>query len=84
MMGRHQKALSRFLSKPRDFSWRELVTLLAGFGWEVRPGGRTGGSRVRFVHPERGPICLHKPHSGKLKQYQLEQVIELLREEGLT
>ncbi|MCP4654807.1 MAG: type II toxin-antitoxin system HicA family toxin [bacterium] len=82
-MGRREKLLTRFLSKPRDFTWQELVTLLAGFGYKARRGGKTGGSRVRFVHLERGPICLHKPHPGHLRRYQLEQIIELLREEGL-
>ena len=82
-MSRREKLLKRFLAKPRDFSWRELETLLAGFGYELRSGGRTGGSRVRFVHPENGPISLHKPHRASLKQYQLEQIRALLEEEGL-
>jgi len=82
-MGRREKLLRRFLSKPWDFTWRELVTLLASFDYKVRRGSKTGGSRGRFIHPERGPICLHKPHSGHLRQYQLEQIIDLLREEGL-
>ena len=82
-MSRRGKLLKRFLTKPRDFSWRELQTLLEGFGYEPRSGGRTGGSRVRFIHPKAGPISLHKPHRGSLKQYQLEQIRTLLEEEGL-
>ncbi len=82
-MSRREKLLKRFLAEPRDFSWRELEALLVGFGYELRSGGRTGGSRVRFVHSENGPISLHKPHRGSLKQYQLEQIRALLEEEGL-
>ncbi len=82
-MGRREKLLKRFLARPQDFSWLELETLLAGFGYEISSAGRTGGSRVRFVHPENGPIRLHKPHRGSLQQYQLEQIRALLEEEGL-
>ncbi len=83
-MSRREKLLERFLARPRDFSSRELETLLAGFGYQLRSGGRSGGSRIRFVHPTNEPITLHKPHRGSsLKQYQLEQIRTLLEEEGL-
>jgi HicA toxin of bacterial toxin-antitoxin, len=82
-MSRREKLLRRFLAGPRDFTWQELVTLLEGFGYQPEPGGRTGGSRVRFVHPERGPISLHRPHPGDVRRYQIEQVRALLEEEGL-
>ena len=79
-----EKLLKRFLAKPQDFTWQELVSLLNGFGYEVIKGGKTCGSRVRFIHPKRGIIILHKPHpSTVLKRYQLEQVEETLRSEGL-
>lgn len=82
-MSRRDKLLRRFLSGPRDFTWRELVRLLEGFGYERKAGGRTGGSRVRFVHPERAPISLHRPHPGNVRRYQIEQVRGHLEEEGL-
>jgi len=79
-----EKLRQRFLSKPRDFTWRELVTLLKGLGYRPRDGGATGGSRVRFVHPDRPPLLLHRPHpSPVLKRYQLDQIEEVLRTEGL-
>lgn len=46
-MARRDKLLLRFLSKPKDFTWQELVTL------------------------------------SVLKRYQVEQIEEMLRGEGL-
>ena len=83
-MTKRDKILRRFLAKPKDFSWGELVTLLKGFGYEQVGGGKTGGSRVRFLHPDRPPVILHRPHpTPVLKRYQLDQVEEALKGEGL-
>jgi len=57
---------------------------LSGFGYILTKSGKTGGSRVKFIHENLPPIILHKPHPTKvLKKYQLEQIEETLREEGL-
>jgi hypothetical protein len=83
-MSQHGKLLKRFLEKPKDFTWMELKTLLSGFGYEEASGGKTGGSRRRFVHGERAPIILHKPHPGnELKSYQVTQIITYLKVEGI-
>jgi hypothetical protein len=83
-MARRDKLLLRFLSKPKDFTWQELVTLLEGLGYSKAAGGKAGGSRVRFVHADHPPISLHRPHSRPvLKRYQVEQIEEVLRGEGL-
>jgi HicA-like toxin of HicAB toxin-antitoxin system len=83
-MARRDKLLIRFLSKPKDFTWQELVALLEGFGYSRAGGGKSGGSRVRFVHADRPPISLHRPHPRPvLKRYQVEQIEEVLRGEGL-
>lgn len=83
-MSRQEKLLQRFRGKPADFSWSELKTLLAGFGYDVAAGGRTGGSRTRFVHPDLPPILLHRPHPVPvLKRYQIEQLLEFLQKEGV-
>ena len=83
-MGQHEKLLERLLRKPKDFTWSELQRLLAGLGYEEVSGGKTGGSRRRFVHQERGPIILHKPHPGnELKSYQVAQIITHFKDEGL-
>jgi HicA toxin of bacterial toxin-antitoxin, len=82
-MTRKQKLLKRFLTKPKDFSWDELVTLLLWLGFEEASTGKTGGSRRRFMNKDEIVISLHKPHPGNiLKSYQIEQIIDILRQEG--
>ena len=83
-MTRQEKLLQRFKSLPADFTWSELQRLLAGFDYELSVAGRTGGSRVRFVHPDFPPIILHKPHpTTLLKRYQLVQILEFLKKEEI-
>ena len=83
-MSKRDKLLQRFLTLPNDFTWQELVTMLKGFGYEQVSGGKSGGSRVKFLHQSLPPISLHKPHPTPiLKRYQLEQLQEILAEEGL-
>lgn len=83
-MSKHEKLLDRVLRKPKDFTWDELKALLLGFGNVEAAGGKTGGSRRRFVHKDRGPIVLHKPHPGnELKSYQVMQIIMHLKVEEL-
>lgn len=83
-LSRRKKIIDRFLSRPSDFTWQELVNLLSGFGYNLAKAGKTGGSRVKFMHETLPPIILHKPHpTPVLKKYQLEQIEETLRAEGL-
>jgi len=83
-MGKRDKLIERFLALPSDITWQELVTMLKGFGYEQVSGGKSGGSRVKFFHLTLPPISLHKPHPTRvLKRYQLEQIAEILKEEGL-
>jgi len=57
---------------------------LKGFGYTLTKSGKTGGSSVKFIHETLPPIILHKPHpTPVLKKYQLEQIEETLRGEGL-
>lgn len=83
-MTRRDQILRRLLTRARDFSWEELVTLLRGFGYGPLGGGKTGGSRVRFLHESCPPIILYRPQpSSVLKPYQLDQVEGVLKGEGL-
>lgn len=83
-MSQLEKLKDRFKKKPRDFSWDELERLLAVCGYEQVGPGKTGGSRQRFLHPNGSIISLHQPHPGNiLKRYQIEQILEILTEEGL-
>ena len=72
------------MSNPKDFKWDELNVLLKGFGYKEYNSGKTSGSRVRFIHPKYGDIIMHKPHPRpELKSYQIKQIIEQLKKEGL-
>jgi len=82
-MSKSEKLLQRLLSIPRDFTWAELVTLLAYFGFEELKKGKTGGSRRKFADAQKRIIILHKPHPGNIvKEYALRQVIEHLKDKG--
>ena len=82
-MSREQKLLNRLLSKPKDYTWAELSTLLKKLGYEQIEGS---GSRVKFYLEEpRNLIMVHKPHpSGILKAYQIKDVINNLNKIGAT
>jgi hypothetical protein len=82
-MTRHAKLISRFLSIPKDFTWDELCKVVAIFDYEEFTGGKTGGSRRRFVDSNKNIITLHKPHPGNIvKSYAIREVIAHLKEKG--
>jgi len=80
-MSRQEKLIERLLTVPRDFTWEELIKVLAFFGYEEFTGGKTGGSRRKFVDVHKNIIALHKPHpSNIVKQYAIREVITHLKE----
>ncbi len=81
-MTKKDKLLARLFSKPKDFEWSELKTLLSGFGFEEVSGT---GSRMKFHDPKSGRIInLHKPHPGNIvKDYVLDRVIDVITEKGI-
>jgi hypothetical protein len=84
LMTKYEKILDRLLTKPKDFTWDELSKVLNGFGYKQISAGKTGGSRARFIHPHCPPIILHRPHPKPiLKRYQIEEIINLLKQENL-
>lgn len=80
-MSSHDKLLKRLLSKPADFKWTELLTLLASFDFESLNGS---GSRRKFRHKDTNILIIaHEPHPKKImKLYAIEQIIDKLREGG--
>ncbi|WP_190239536.1 type II toxin-antitoxin system HicA family toxin [Pelotomaculum schinkii] len=84
-MSKRDKLLERLLEKPSDFTYVEARTLLSRFGYREDNRGRTSGSRVAFVHVQtKHVIRLHKPHSGNvLKKYQLDELTEALKTQGV-
>ncbi|HCC57852.1 MAG TPA: hypothetical protein DEQ47_11445 [Solibacterales bacterium] len=81
-MSKRDKLLDRLRRRPTDFQWGELESLLRGFGYELEKGS---GSRRKFYCAEtQALICLHEPHpQSTLKMYQLDELIQHLKERGL-
>ena len=81
-MTRHEKLLNKFLSRPRVFTYNELIRLLRGFGYEELQGS---GSRVVFRNEELSHnIKIHKPHPGNiLMRYQIDLIIQELKTKNL-
>ncbi len=79
-MSKQEKLRRRLESKPRDFTWGELSTLLSSLGFELHAGS---GSSRKFIHPvTKATLMMHEPHPGSiLKAYQLRAAIDFLREE---
>jgi hypothetical protein len=73
-MSKLEKLIKRFISKPKDFTYQELISLLNGLGYSEIKTGRTSGSRVAFYNTDSKHIIrLHKPHpTNVLKRYQLD------------
>ena len=84
-MSRKQKLVSRLLSKPKDFTYDELVALLGFLGYNEHKKGKTAGSRRAFVNMDTKHIIrLHKPHpKNVLKKYQIDNLINDLSNLGL-
>jgi len=83
-MSSNEKLIKRFLSHPKDFTFDEMVKLLAIFGYEVSNKGKTSGSRVSFFRENCSNfITIHKPHpSNIIKTYFILDVEKVLRENG--
>lgn len=82
-MSKKKKLLERLLSKPKDFTWAELSSLLKKLGYKKLEGD---GSRVKFfLKSPRNLIMIDKPHPSKiLKNYQIRDVIKNLKQIGVT
>lgn len=84
-MSKQDKLIKKLLSKPKDFSWDELVRLLKGFDFELENKGKTSGSAVGFRNLKTNEkLFLHKPHPKKiLKEYQIKKIVEDLKRRNL-
>ncbi len=83
-MTKKDKLLDRFLSIPADFTWDELIRVLAIFGFEEIGKGKTGGSRRKFKNKNAVIFSCHKPHPGNIvKKYLIRQLKEELKQKSL-
>jgi len=82
-MSQHTKLLKRFLSKPTDFTWTELVSLMRHLGFNLIPD-KSGSSGRKFIHTEKNMIInLHEPHPKKIiLSCYISQTIKSLKEGG--
>ena len=82
-MSQKDKLVARLLKKPKDFTFDEMVSLLAYFGYNLKQGGI--GSGVKFTRNNSNEVInFHKPHpNGIMRKYVLDQVVEKLRKDGL-
>ena len=82
-MTKDKKLLKRLLSKPKDFTYNELKSLLLSLGYSENNTGKTSGSAIRFISKNKHIIRLHKPHpSPLLKSYVIDMVLKELIKEG--
>lgn len=83
-MTRVEKLLKRFLSRPKDLTYDELVQILKYFGYTEFTTGKTTGSAKKFKNDNNDLINFHKPHpSNIVKNYVINQIIEKFERNGL-
>jgi hypothetical protein len=83
ILGKKEKLIDRLKSKPKDFTFDEVRTLLELFGYAMSNSGKTSGSRVCFTKGQK-VFRMHKPHPRKeLLHYQVKELIDELKGEGL-
>ena len=85
-MGQKEKLIAKLKSNPRNFTFDEPESLLEYFTYKRSNKGKTSGSRIMFVSENyKTKILLHKPHPRKeLLEYQIKQLIDQLKQEGLV
>jgi len=82
-MSQKDKLIARLVSKPRDFSFNEAKSLLELCGYTMSNAGRASGSRICFTRGKK-IFRMHKPHPRKeLLAYQVKELIDELKQEGL-
>ena len=81
-MTRIQKLTERLMSCPSTFEMRDLVRVMASYGFSIDEKGKTSGSRMRFYRECDGRmLLLHTPHpSNSLKAGTIRNVVSFLRE----
>lgn len=80
-MSKLEKEIERLKSRPRDYTYEELKSLLNKLGFIEYNKGKTSGSSTKYIDNEGRKIELHKPHpSNILKNYKIKDIIDKLEE----
>lgn len=68
-LSKREKLLKRLASRPSDFTWTELVSLLTNMDYELE---KASGSGRKFINPATdATLFIHEPHPAKvLKSYK--------------
>ena len=83
-LSQKEKLIKKLKSKSKNMTFSEIEVLLNSFGYKCFDKGHTSGSRVIFESDAYPPILLHKPHQRKeLLEYQIKEIIKILKQEGL-
>lgn len=84
-MSQKEKLIKRFQDRPKDFTYREFLSLMNYFGYTELKKGKTSGTRRAFFNEKtKYVIRLHKPHPEEiLKTYQINLVIDELKKKKL-
>ena len=84
-MSKTEKLLQRFISKPKDYTFDELRSLLKSLGYEESKTGKTSGSRVAFYNAKLDDmIKFHRPHPSQVvRQCYLREIQRQLRDKGI-
>ena len=83
-MSRIEKEIERIKSKPKDYTYDEVKSLLNKLGFYEYTKGKTSGSRVVFINEEDIKIELHRPHPSKIiKLYKIKEILNILNERGM-
>lgn len=79
-MSKVEKLIEKLKSRPKDFTWDEMLKVLNYFGFEQLAQGKTGGSRRKFVNRKsRLLVYTNHIHKKVLKLYQLDIIINYLK-----
>ncbi len=80
-MSKKQKLLQQILNKPKNVSFKDMVSLIEAFGFTL---SRINGSHHIFTHPEISELVNIQNVKGKAKPYQVRQFLTLVETHNLS
>jgi predicted RNA binding protein YcfA (HicA-like mRNA interferase family) len=75
-----RKLLEKILSGSKNIRFAEATALAEAFGFRL---GRINGSHHVFVHPDIPELINLQDVKGKVKSYQLKQLLNIIEQHNL-
>jgi len=75
-MSTREKLIKKFLNKPTEVSFSDVVSVLVAFGYEERNSG-SGSHRV-FTKPGQLPVTVPTVKGRNVKGHYIQRIVELL------